>query len=1633
MKKFKLFLAILLVLGTCISWAQSLSGGGTENNPYLIKSQEDWNLFASDVKNGIEYKGKYVELRTDVSITSMTQAVGVWNATASNRKAFSGIFIGRNHTITLNLSNTTAGQYTAPFVCISGARIKQLTITGNINTNVGNAAGVVGCSYGSESRIENNVYVNVNISNGAGRSAGNNCAGVAVDASYLQISTCYYKGQIIAGINSAGFCVIGESKSTKINNCLFDPANGSSITGGQNFVANDSFQTFNPIYYTYRVGSSTQGLRAYRTFKEANASNEFTQLTEMPEGSHYYVVGTGKLTVYNSPYYQNHVANGGLEFDVTYNGTIVDASNYGYSVKKKDGTPVNIASIVPGDYILVVTMRGNNTGKLEGTFKVVASILLEGYGTEANPYKIARNTDWNIFAEAVNGGHSFAGEYLIMTRDITLTVNQESSSDIMAGKMSGTTESKWFSGTFDGAWHTLTFNAGTEASPYDAGKGSPTAPFCVVDGATIKNVIVEGTIVPKRRYNAGLVGISFGTKTGKANNIKNCRSSIVINCSNVYNDSDSGDKRWDCSVGGFAAENKSGGQLFFEQCVFDGSIDRKGLTKANRGAGFVSFNNGGNNSIQYTDCLMAGTVNLNKDLSSSYLSTFSRNGKLKYEGENIFTNNYGNVPQNKCVQASTVCEGVSKQYEADTIEYYVPVKVTELKSGVFVAPITVEVSYYGQPLEKDGDYRIEIEKKNEFGDYEPAEAIDDPSGAYRVTITGIKEKGFFGKSVYEFKFITEDERWYKLIKLINDTPADGKLVLPNDFYGMDSDVALEITKNITINLAGHTINRNLSKPLVKGQVMRIAKDVNVTIIGSGTITGGYNVAANDSELGVNNDGGGIYNMGNLVVMKNVHIDNNKCIKYTEGSNAFTARGGGVFNGVGSSFSMTDGTVSNNVARGGGGGVYCQSPTSFSMTNVTIDNNESESKGGGIRIRTTSSIEATLTNCVISNCRATETGSDRASEGGGVYMQEGKLRMDRCTITHNQSAFAGAGFYSNGGETYAKDCTITYNTAFTEHERMYGGGICLRNPSVYTMDGGTIENNHSFQDGGGIYIFQGATFNVLGKVLINENFRTRSGADPEDTPNNVYVSGNAVINIVGDLDPKAVIHITGHGIGGVYTKGMKDHVTYPENFVTDGKYQKLNDWQSLDEINLAPYIWYQDGTWGDGTPAPESTTEIKVDRAYELEENEIGYAKSIEFSNGKVVLKDGAQLVCFENANPEVPVEIFVRKTIEAAPNAGANTYGWYALALPIDNVTIKDEYENSTNLVTKSAFDLLRYDEPTHYWDSYSYENYQSYLHGKFQTTEKGRGYLYRNKENVNLEFSGKMLFDDVVVKVTTQGDKLTGFNLLGNPFTHTIYKGDGNAIPNKNILSEGFYIMSKDGRWETKTDADPIPICQAILVQAVREGEVRMTNTTNGAPSARAGKKQNSIMFVVSNSKYEDVAYAKFDKGYGLEKIEHFNDQAPMVYVRQNNDDYAIAVFEKTTKSFDLCFKPMTTSQYTLSVKADGNFSYLHVIDRLTGNDIDMLKESEYQFVGSILDDDDRFIVRVIDADDDSQDFAYQNGNDIMIWGIGELQIFDITGRHIYTKQVNGVEAVQKPSQNGVYILRLIGKETKTQKMVVR
>ena len=124
----------------------SLAGSGTENNPYLISSTDDWLLFGELINRDTDYSGKFVKLAKDISVTT-------WVGTREDRP-FSGTFDGGRHTLTVNISQTQRGdgvnqQGVAPFHFIKNATIKNLTVDGDITSDTYHTSGLVGFASGT--------------------------------------------------------------------------------------------------------------------------------------------------------------------------------------------------------------------------------------------------------------------------------------------------------------------------------------------------------------------------------------------------------------------------------------------------------------------------------------------------------------------------------------------------------------------------------------------------------------------------------------------------------------------------------------------------------------------------------------------------------------------------------------------------------------------------------------------------------------------------------------------------------------------------------------------------------------------------------------------------------------------------------------------------------------------------------------------------------------------------------------------------------------------------------------------------------------------------------------------------------------------------------------------------------------------------------------------------------------------------------------------------------------------------------------------------------------------------------------------------------------------------------------------
>jgi len=195
--------------------------------------------------------------------------------------------------------------------------------------------------------------------------------------------------------------------------------------------------------------------------------------------------------------------------------------------------------------------------------------------TGENEYTIKTANGWNWFCFAVNYGlvpDGFNGKTVKLATDV------ESS------EMAGTSNHP-FKGTFDGQGKTLTFNR-TAAEDF-------CAPFHYINGATISNLHVQGTITGGTYESlGGLVGRAEGNIT-----IENCHVSTQI--STTY----SGSVRH----GGVIAEwNSTNATCTVTGCVYDGLIynpDEADVTAFC--CGFIGWDYGNNGTIKFTDCLSA--------------------------------------------------------------------------------------------------------------------------------------------------------------------------------------------------------------------------------------------------------------------------------------------------------------------------------------------------------------------------------------------------------------------------------------------------------------------------------------------------------------------------------------------------------------------------------------------------------------------------------------------------------------------------------------------------------------------------------------------------------------------------------------------------------------------------------------------------------------------------------------------------------------------------------------------------------------------------------------------------------------------------------------------------------------------
>lgn len=236
-----------------------------------------------------------------------------------------------------------------------------------------------------------------------------------------------------------------------------------------------------------------------------------------------------------------------------------------------------------------------------------------------------------------------------------------------------------------------------------------------------------------------------------------------------------------------------------------------------------------------------------------------------------------------------------------------------------------------------------------------------------------------------------------------------------------------------------------------------------------------------AENTASTNGGAVYVTGGSFTMNGGVITENHAV---DGAGAYVT-------GDGISFTMSnDAALIDNVASGDGGAAYINGGN-FIMNNGTLDGNDASGDGGAAYVNNGS---FTMHHGLMDG--------NTATNGGAVYVN-GSFTMESGTMTNNQAiertagqaeagkeGYGGAVFAQNGNLTIGiSGCTqsnpveshktgkTTHHPIVTENTAEFGGGLAIRNGTIYIHCCKILENE-SDNEGTGMNVFMDGANGVI---------------------------------------------------------------------------------------------------------------------------------------------------------------------------------------------------------------------------------------------------------------------------------------------------------------------------------------------------------------------------------------------------------------------------------------------------------------------------------------------------------------------------------------------------------------------------
>ena len=350
----------------------------------------------------------------------------------------------------------------------------------------------------------------------------------------------------------------------------------------------------------------------------------------------------------------------------------------------------------------------------------------------------------------------------------------------------------------------------------------------------------------------------------------------------------------------------------------------------------------------------------------------------------------------------------------------------------------------------------------------------------------------------------------------------------------------------------------------------------------------------------------------------------------------------------------------------------------------------------------------------------------------------------------------------------------------------------------------------------------------------------------------------------------------------------------------------------------------------------------------------------------------------------------------------------------------------------------------------------KGYTYDKFQNTLTFAGTLTNCSSNYNFVPT----FTNTVV-----ADQYDGYNLLGNPLVSKI---DWNKVVLSNVdatyyyfdpIAQNYKVYQQDGLGGgSGTGSRYIKPGHGFFVKVSAAGVANIEIVPDAKALKTGGEIQDFVKLEAKANNFTDESIFRiasdatnnFDSKYDGYKLFATNKAVPQIYSVENNIDLSINTVPVTTDSkiFDLKFKCQKGNNYTLSLNETNltTFSFVYLVDKITGKTIELKKDETYTFNYEENDANiNRFTLRFektalsVNENIENNINIYPNpANDIIYVQSNSVkstyQISNISGKTVLSGKFDNNQKIDVSElSKGVYFISVNTKDNKIVKKIVK